>query len=116
MSQEEQKKVDESWKSQVDKEKKETENSNQPYHEATFSVFLSSLVMQAMIAMGKIENPLTKKTETNYEQARFLIDTIEVLYNKTKGNLIADEEKLLDESLYNLRMIYIESKKNSNDK
>jgi len=50
-----------------------------------------------MIAMGKLENPLTKKNEVNLEQARFLIDTLGVIQEKTKNNLNAEEEKLLEE-------------------
>jgi len=111
MNQENQKKVDESWKNQVGKEKQEKEAGNDTYHQPSFTVFLSSLGMQAMIAMGKIENPLTKKVETNYEQARFLIDTIEIIKEKTKNNLTDEEEKLVEDSLYNLRMIYVEGKK-----
>ncbi|MCF7907665.1 MAG: DUF1844 domain-containing protein [Candidatus Omnitrophica bacterium] len=110
MDQEAQKKVDESWKNQVRKEKEETENKNDTYHQPNFSIFLSSLGMQAMIAMGKLENPLTKKLEINLEQARFLIDTIGVIKEKTKGNLSPEEETLLNDSLYSLRMIYVESK------
>lgn len=87
------------------------ENQNNNYHSPSFSIFLSSLTMQAMIAMGKIENPLTKKVEVNYDQAKFLIDTIEIIKEKTKNNLTPEEEKLLEESLYNLRMIYLEAKK-----
>jgi len=113
MDQENQKKVDENWKGQVDKEKKEAERHNDTYHQPTFSIFLSSLGMQAMIAMGKMENPLTKKSETNFGQARFLIDTLEIIQEKTKNNLTADEEKLLEEYLYNLRMMYIELKKDN---
>ena len=66
--------------------------------------------MQAMIAVGKLENPVTRKIEKNLEQARFLIDTLGILKEKTKNNLTTDEEKLLDEALYSLRMIYVEEK------
>ncbi|UCG35540.1 MAG: DUF1844 domain-containing protein [Candidatus Omnitrophota bacterium] len=110
MSQENKKKIDESWKQQVDKEKKEAESKQEKYHEPTFAVFLSSLSMQAMIAMGKLQNPVSGQTEKNLEQARFLIDTLGIINEKTKGNLSADEEKLLEESLFNLRMMYVEEK------
>ncbi|MBU2251588.1 MAG: DUF1844 domain-containing protein [Candidatus Omnitrophica bacterium] len=115
MDQENQKKVDENWKNQVNKEKKESVDSNDVYHQPTFSIFLSSLGMQAMIAMGKLENPLTKKSETNFEQARFLIDTLGVIEQKTRNNLNPEEKTLLEEYLYNLRMMYIELKKSTND-
>lgn len=110
MNQEHQKKVDESWKQQVDKEKKEAEIKQEKYHEPTFAVFLSSLSMQAMIAMGKLQNPVNGQTEKNLEQARFLIDTLGIIKEKTKGNLTGDEEKLLEESLFNLRMMYVDEK------
>ena len=108
--QEEKKKVDESWKNQINKEKKEAEDKNQTYHEPTFNVFISSLGMQAMIAMGKLENPISQKAEVNLEQARFLIDTLEIIKEKTKGNLTEQESGLLEDSLFNLRMMYVELK------
>lgn len=104
------KKVDESWKDQIEKDKKVSEEKNETYHQPTFIIFLSSLAMQAMIALGKLENPLTGKTETNLEQARFLIDTLEIINEKTKNNLTEQESKFFEDSLYNLRMIYIEQK------
>jgi len=107
---EEQKHIDESWKNQVEKEKATAAQNNEKYHEPTFQIFVTSLVMQAMIAMGKLENPMTKSTSKNLEQARFLLDTINIIKEKTKNNLDAEEQKIIDESLYNLRMIYIQEK------
>lgn len=107
-----QKKVDENWKSQIEKEKANASSQQETYHEPSFKIFLSSLSMQAMIAAGKLENPLTKKIEKNLEQARYLIDTIGILKEKTKGNLTKEEENLLDESLFSLRMMYIKEKGN----
>ena len=104
------KKVDEDWKTQVETDKKTAQDSNEPYHEPTFSIFLSSLSMQVMIALGSLENPVTKKIERNLMQARFLIDTLEIIKEKTKGNLTNDEEKLMEESLFNLRLMYVETK------
>ena len=110
MEEEIKKKIDESWKNQADKEKKEASVKHEVYHEPTFSIFLSSLSMQAMIALGRLENPVTGKTEKNLEQARFLIDTLGILKEKTKGNLTADEEKLIEAGLFNLRMMYVEER------
>jgi len=104
------KKVDEDWKKQVDEEKKETETDDKTYHEPSFTIFLSSLSMQAMIALGKINNPISKEKEKNMEQARFLIDTIDIIKEKTKGNLNPQEESLINDSLFNLRMMYVEEK------
>lgn len=110
------KRVNEGWKDQVEKEKREAKESQQQYHEPTFSIFLSSLGMQAMIALGKLENPVTGKTENNLEQARFLIDTLEIIKEKTKNNLDAKEENLINDYLFNLRMAYIEAKNSGGEK
>ncbi len=111
MSEETEKKIDKDWKNQVNKEKQEAKTKNQAYHEPTFAIFLSSIGMQAMIALGKLENPITNKTEANHEQARFLIDTLGMIQEKTKGNLTPEEEKSFNEYLFNLRMLYMEAKK-----
>jgi Domain of unknown function (DUF1844) len=108
---EDDKKVDESWKEQVEKEKNSAQEKKAAYHEPTFTIFVSSLAMQAMIALGKLENPMTGKAEKNVDQGRFLIDTIGILKEKTKGNLTPEEEKLLEEALYNLRMLYLQDNK-----
>lgn len=62
----------------------------------------------AMQQMGKITNPMTGKVEKNLEQARFSIDMIDMLRSKTRGNLSSDLEKLLDTTLTNLRMNYVD--------
>jgi Domain of unknown function (DUF1844) len=62
----------------------------------------------AMQQMGKITTPLTGKIERNIEQARFSIDTLAMLREKTRGNLSGDLERLLDTTLLNLRMNFIE--------
>jgi hypothetical protein len=62
----------------------------------------------AMQQMGKITNPMTGKVERNLEQARFSIDMIDMLRSKTRGNLSSDLEKLLDTTLTNLRMNYVD--------
>ena len=83
----------------MDKEKKEK-------MEANFSIFTSSLSMQALIFLGEIDNPITHKREENLDQAKYMIDTLAVLKEKTKGNLDASEANLIDNVLYELRMKY----------
>lgn len=109
------KKVDWEWKAQIEREKKESAEKKEEYKEPTFTVYISSLVLQAMISLGRIESPITGKIEENLTQARYLIDTLALIKEKTKGNLTADEEKFLEESLFNLRMIYVEEKKKKDD-
>ena len=55
-------------------------------------IFKNAAIQQ----MGKIINPLTGKVEKNLEQARFSIDMIEMLKDKTRGNVSAEIEKLVD--------------------
>lgn len=111
MDEQERKHVDESWKNQVGKEKTEAAGKEEAFYEPSLLVFLSSLSMQAMIAMGKLENPVTGKTEKNLAHARYLIDTLNILKEKTKGNVNKEEEHFLDESLFNLRMTYVDTQK-----
>ncbi len=61
--------------------------------------------------MGLVENPLTKKKEKDLNQAKYLIDILSILEEKTKGNLTKDEQNYLQSLLYNLRMAYVEYSK-----
>ncbi|MCK5394250.1 MAG: DUF1844 domain-containing protein [Candidatus Omnitrophica bacterium] len=99
------------WKTQLDFEIKQAKMNNKPFKQPTFSLFLSSLSIQAMIAIGKLENPLTGKLETNLEQARFLIETLNLIKTKSKNNITDEEKKLLDNYITNLRLVYLECKK-----
>ncbi len=110
MEEDKKKKIDEQWKENMAKEAKQAQDKAEDFHQPTFSIFLSSLGMQAMIALGKIANPLSNKTETNYDQARYLIDTLEIIKQKTINNLDSQEENLLNDYLFNLRMLYVEAK------
>lgn len=110
MNEDVKKKAAQDWEKQVEKEKQKASNTQTIYHEPNFTIFLSSLSIQAMIAIGKMENPVTGKTERNLEQSRFLIDTLGIIKEKTKGNLTTEENSLLDDALYNLRLLYVEEK------
>ena len=73
----------------------------------TLSLFVSSLASQVYIFLGDIENPLTGKQAKDLEQAKYTIDMIQVLKDKTRGNVSEDEAKLLDALLFELRMRYV---------
>ena len=103
--------IDSSWNEQKEKEKDVKSQSGENYHQPTFTIFLSSLSMQVMIALGRLENPATRALDKNMDQARFLIDTLAIIQDKTDGNLDESEKKLLEESLYNLKIMYLEEKK-----
>lgn len=109
---EENKNIDESWKEQVTKEKgsvKDSQGFIPP--EPDFNFFITTLSLQAAIALGQIPNPSTNKKEEDLKQARFLIDTLSMLKEKTTGNLLPEESDLLDSMLYELRMQYLSKNK-----
>jgi hypothetical protein len=66
---------------------------------------------QAMIALGKLANPATGKAEKNLPAARLFIDTLEMLEHKTKGNLNSDETKVLQATLTDLHLMFVEESK-----
>lgn len=105
------KKVDDAWKETVDKEKSHpagAPNTREEYpQEITFGLFLSSLMIEGLIALGEIENPVIKKKEANTGQARYIIDVIAMLEEKTKNNLTPEEQEAVSHILYELRMRYI---------
>lgn len=104
-----QKKVDESWKEKAKtapQTEEKQEKNNLP--EADFKFFLTTLGMQAWMALGMVPNPIDNKTEENIGQAKFIIDTIEVLQQKTKGNLDKEETELLEHLLYDLRLAFVD--------
>ena len=75
-----------------------------------------SLETAAMQQMGKLQNPITKKVERNLDQARFSIDVLEMLQDKTKNNLTENEQKFLEHTLYELRMNYLDEVKKDQQK
>ena len=105
------KKVDESWKQRVEKEKQEPQNQGDFVPpEPDFKFFITTLTLQASIALGHMANPSTGKIEQDPVQAKFLIDTLGMLQEKTKGNLTREETDLLENLLYELRVAYLAKK------
>ncbi len=128
------KKVDESWKDQVEKEKlappppeKPTtvraqnpataapqqapgaEPASKPAEEPAdplFGQLVSSMAMQALMGLGEMPNPATRLAQEDLEQARSMIDMIGMLQKKTNGNLNAEESAFIEGVLYELRMKY----------
>jgi hypothetical protein len=71
-----------------------------------FSFFISSLAMQASIALGAMAHPITNKVEPNLSHAKLIIDTLVMLKEKTTGNLTTDEDSLLDRLVFGLQQQY----------
>ncbi len=76
-----------------------------------FFNYIASLGFQAMIFLGEMPNPITNKVEKNLKQAKFLIDTLIILRDKTKGNLSKEEDDLLNGSIYELQLRYVDLSK-----
>jgi hypothetical protein len=69
-----------------------------------FDFFVQSLHLQTVVLLGDLEDPTTGTRSTNLDAARFNIDVLGVLQEKTRGNLDRDEEEHLEGVLYDLRM------------
>ncbi|MBU0714638.1 MAG: DUF1844 domain-containing protein [Verrucomicrobia bacterium] len=75
-----------------------------------FMHLVSMLAMSAIQQMGKLVDPNTGKSEINLEAAQATIDMLDMLEARTRGNLDAEETRLLKDTLMSLKMNYVESK------
>lgn len=71
---------------------------------ATFDFLIHTLFTQALMALGRIPNPITKQTHKNLASARHFVDVLTMLGEKTRGNLTEEERKVLEEMQHQLRM------------
>jgi Domain of unknown function (DUF1844) len=76
-----------------------------------FSTFALSLSHSALMDLGQAPHPETGSVATTLPMARQTIDLLAMLEEKTKGNLTGDEERLLTQILFDLRMRYVELSK-----
>ncbi len=72
-----------------------------------FPSYILTYYTQGLVLLGEVPNPYTNKTEENLEGVRHTVDILGMLKEKTKGNLAAEEEKLLESVLYELRIKYM---------
>jgi hypothetical protein len=72
-----------------------------------FSSIVFPFYTQALIKLGVIEDPSHAQEGTNLELARRLIDILDLLKDRTKGNLEPEEEKFLEACLQQLKMHYL---------
>ena len=76
----------------------------------TFSGFILSLATTAAVHFGDIPDPNTgERTEPNLVAAAQMIELIAMLQERTKGNLIEPEERLVDDLLYELRLRFVQA-------
>ena len=67
----------------------------------------NSLYLQAMISLGVLPNPISKKTEVQIPHAKYSIDMLEMLQEKTEGNRTAEETEDIEAMLHQLRLAYV---------
>jgi hypothetical protein len=123
--------VDEDWKSQVAAEKEAAEreaketpppaaappddaaaaddaaSADAKFPQASFELLVTMLATEAMSGLGQFPHPISGKYEADLEQARYAIDMLEILSDKTKGNLTSAEETGMRELLHQLRMTFV---------
>jgi hypothetical protein len=76
-----------------------------------FTTFVLSLSHSALLHLGEAPHPETGNVEKSLPLARQTIDLLAMLEDKTKGNLSGDEERLVAQILFDLRMRYVELSK-----
>ena len=86
------------------------EQNSSPRPETLFSTFAVSLAASALIHMGETPDPTDNQVHVNRLLARQTIDTLEMLAQKTKGNLTDEEKNLMQDLLFDLRMRYAQKK------
>lgn len=113
--------VDEDWKQEAQKEKeilaaqeeaekKEKQQEQQahgPLPEGNLAALISMLATQALFALGLLQIKGQEERKPDLELAKYNIDMLQVLEEKTKGNLTKEEEAVLANTLNELRMGYV---------
>lgn len=107
--------VDESWKEAAAQAKTQSpeENASAEIPQVDFINYVTSMALQAVIFLGDIPHPVTNKIEKNLDQAKFIIDTLIMIREKTKGNLEKPEEDILSTAIYELQSKFIAIKQQS---
>jgi hypothetical protein len=76
---------------------------------ATFEFLVLSLKMQAELHMGLLQLDENEKAEPNLPVARHTIDILAMLAEKTKGNLTLDEQRMIENSVTELRFRFVQA-------
>jgi hypothetical protein len=72
-----------------------------------FPSYILSYYTQGLVLLGEVPNPYTNKKEEDLEAARHTVDILTMLQEKTKGNLLKEEDQLIESVLYELRMKFM---------
>jgi hypothetical protein len=76
-----------------------------------FSSLVLPFFSQGLIVLGQIEEGKEKKEDQNLDLAKRLIDLLDLLKQKTEGNLKTEEEQFLEASIHQLKLVYMEKAK-----
>ena len=79
--------------------------------EVTFFTFIMSLNTSVLYHLGEIADPESGEKNINLEAARHGIDTLVLVQNKTKGNLTGEEEEMLRNILYDIKLRFVKEVK-----
>ncbi len=74
-----------------------------------FSGFVLSIYSSGLVQLGKVEDPSSGEVKKDLTMAKYTIDMMAMLSEKTKGNLNKDEENLMRALLSEIRMAYVEA-------
>jgi hypothetical protein len=98
-----------SFMSDTDKPEETQEEFHIPLPPASFSFLVLSLRAQAEMQLGLMQFGQEEKTEPDLDLARHTIDMLGILLEKTKGNLVIEEQRLLENSLTELRFRFVQA-------
>ena len=112
--------IDEDWKAEAQREKEKLaaelegkeeaspHGRREPLPEGNFAALVSMLVTQTMFALGALKMEGQEPQEPDLELARYHIDMLGTLEQKTRGNLSPQESKVLGQTLNDLRMAFVQ--------
>lgn len=85
------------------------QDASEPLPDVDFMTLIFSLYTYAQISLGIIPDPTTGQSTKELIQAKYNIDILAILQEKTRGNLSQEEEQALEQMLYELRMNYVQA-------
>ncbi|MCB9857892.1 MAG: DUF1844 domain-containing protein [Phycisphaerales bacterium] len=105
--------IDDDWKSEAAAEKERLADQleasqSESIPEPSFVDIIQTLAMQAMVGLGGMQGPNGQAIPPNLDHAKHFIDMLDVLEKKTTGNLEGIEKEMLDTTLHQLRLAYVE--------
>ncbi len=109
--------IDSDWKAEAQREKERLASEAAEAGSAAgpaglpqpdFAGLVNVLAMQALVSLGGMRGPGGQPYPANPEIAKYHIDLLEVLADKTKASLTPEEKRLIDLTLYELRMRYVQ--------